>query len=144
MTREEIIANKANLSGANLSDANLSDANLSDANLSDANLSYANLSYANLSHANLSDATLSDANLSYANLSYANLSDAEGVISAGYPNGYHFVAWTREGVLWINAGCRSFSASDAELHWATRQARVATRAALVYVKAIAQARGWIS
>jgi len=85
MTREEIIANKANLSRANLSDASLSradliGANLRGADLSDANLRGAYLSRADLRGANLSaylrGADLSDANLSDTNLSRANLSDA--------------------------------------------------------------------
>ena len=132
----------ANLRGTNLRGANLRGANLSDANLYGANLSDANLSDANLSDANLRGANLRSANLYCANLRGANLYCANSVISASYPDEYHFVAWQKDGVLMILAGCRSFNYANAKKHWAKRKDRAATRAALAYVKAVAKARGW--
>jgi hypothetical protein len=104
---------KANLSGADLSWANLSGADLSWADLSRADLSRANLSRANLSRANLSRA-----DLSWANLSGADLSWAKGIIRVGPSiDGYEFFAVRRDGVVWVKAGCRCFSAPDARAHW---------------------------
>ena len=130
MRRDEIlaaVAAKKSLDGANLRGADLSDANLSDADLYGANLRGADLRGADLSHADLS---------------HANLYGAIGVISAGYPDGYQFVAWQKDGVLMILAGCRSFNYATAKKHWAKRKDRAVSRATLAYVKAAAKARGW--
>jgi uncharacterized protein YjbI with pentapeptide repeats len=110
---------RADLSRADLSGADLSRANLCGADLSGADLSGANLSDANLFRANLSDANLSGAKLSGAKLSGANMSDAKGIIRIGPSfDGYEFFAVRRDGVAWIKAGCRWFSAEDARAHWA--------------------------
>jgi Pentapeptide repeats (8 copies) len=129
---------KANLSGANLSRAYLSDADLSGANLSRADLSGANLSGANLSGANLSYAYLSGANLFGAYLSGANLFGAKGIVRVGpSQDGYEFFGVVRDGVVWIKAGCRWFSASDARGHWEkTRKGTALGVERLVLVDAI--------
>jgi hypothetical protein len=110
MTREEIIKNKANLSGAYLSNANLSGADLSNANLSGANLFGADLSGANLSgayllNANLCRADLSNANLSGANLFGADLSGAENIFLFNKRDGRTCYAIIHKTSLMIKAGC---------------------------------------
>jgi hypothetical protein len=110
MTREEIIKNKANLSGADLSGANLSNADLSGANLSNADLSgayllNANLSGADLSNANLSGANLFGADLSGANLFGANLSRAENIFLFNKRDGRTCYAIIHKTSLMIKAGC---------------------------------------
>jgi hypothetical protein len=105
---------RAYMSGADLWGADLSRADLSDAYMSGADLWGADLTGADLSGANLSGAYLSDAYLSG-----ANLSDAKGIIRVGPSiDGYEFFAVRRDGVVWIKAGCRWFSADDARAHWA--------------------------
>jgi uncharacterized protein YjbI with pentapeptide repeats len=94
------------------------EADLRGADLSGANLSGANLSGANLSGADLSGANLRGANLRGADLSGANLSGAKGVVRIGpSSDGYEFFATQRDGVVWIKAGCRWFTAADAKAHW---------------------------
>jgi hypothetical protein len=93
-------------------------ADLRGADLRGANLSGADLSGADLSRANLRDANLSRANLSVANLSGADLSRAKGILRVGPSiDGYEFFAVRRDGVVWIKAGCRWFSATNARAHW---------------------------
>jgi hypothetical protein len=110
MTREEIIKNKANLSGANLFGADLSGADLSGADLLNAYLFGADLSGADLSGANLSNAYLSGANLfgadlSGANLFGANLSKAENIFLFNKRDGRTCYAIIHKTSLMIKAGC---------------------------------------
>jgi hypothetical protein len=106
------------LIGADLSRANLREADLSEANLRGANLSGADLSDACLIGADLSRANLREADLSEAELSGANLSGAKGILRVGPSiDGYEFFAVRRDGVVWIKAGCRWFSATNARAHW---------------------------
>jgi hypothetical protein len=105
MTREEIIKNKANLSGANLSNANLSGADLSNAYLFGADLSGADLSGANLSNADLSGANLFGADLSWANLFGADLSWAENIFLFNKRDGRTCYAIIHKTSLMIKAGC---------------------------------------
>ena len=108
MTREEIIANKADLSGADLSRADLSDADLSKADLSRADLSDANLSDAYLRGANLSNAYLRCANLSNADLRSADLSKAD-------LRGANLRGASLRGANLSNANLRGADLSDADL-----------------------------
>jgi hypothetical protein len=105
MTREEIIKNKANLSGADLSGANLSNADLSGAYLFGADLSGADLSGANLSNADLSGANLFGADLSGANLFGADLSWAENIFLFNKRDGRTCYAIIHKTSLMIKAGC---------------------------------------
>jgi hypothetical protein len=115
---------RANLSGANLSGANLREANLRGANLSGAYLRGAYLSGANLSGANLHEANLREANLREAYLSGADLRGANGILRVGPSiDGYEFFALRRDGVVWIKASCRWFSATDARAHWSKPRVR---------------------
>jgi hypothetical protein len=100
MTREEIIKNKANLSGADLSGADLSNADLSGADLSNADLSGAYLL-----NANLSGADLSNANLSGANLFGADLSGAENIFLFNKRDGRTCYAIIHKTSLMIKADC---------------------------------------
>ena len=98
MTRAEIIANKANLSGAKFSGANLS--------------------RANLSQANFFWADLSRTNFFQADLSGTNFSRAVAIIDAGIdPRGYRFIGVRHGDTLYIKAGCRWFVYADALEHW---------------------------
>jgi uncharacterized protein YjbI with pentapeptide repeats len=79
--------------------------------------------------ANLWGANLSGANLSGANLWGANLSGAKCIIRVGPSvDGYEFFAVRRDGVVWIKAGCRWFSADDARAHWSKPRANESLQA----------------
>lgn len=78
----------------------------------------ADLRGADLSDADLRGADLSGANLSGAYLGGADLGGAKGIIRVGpSTDGYEFFGVIREGVVWIKAGCRWFTADDARAHW---------------------------
>ena len=141
------IKSRANLSGADLSGADLSGADLSGANLSRANLSRAYLSGAYLSRANLSGAYLSGAYLSRANLSGANLSGAylsraNLCLDIGSPDGWRFVAVKHEACVMIAVGCRWFTFAGAVAHWANREDRAKSRAALDHLRVLCGINGW--
>ena len=73
---------------------------------------------ADLWGANLRGANLRGANLRGANLRGADLQDAKGIIRLGPSiDGYEFFGVVREGIVWIKAGCRWFTADDARKHW---------------------------
>lgn len=97
----------------------------------------ANLSYANLEGANLEGANLEDANLEGANLIHGGTRS----------DGYGFVALMRDGDLWVLAGCRYFTISEAHQHW--RRSRAGTPlgeetfAILDYLERVARIRGWL-
>ena len=94
------------------SGTDLRDADLRGAYLRDADLRGADLRGADLRGANLHGADLRGANLHGADLHGANL------LSLGQrSDGYEFYAQVRNGGLWIKAGCRYFSISEARKHW---------------------------
>jgi hypothetical protein len=105
MTREEIIKNKANLSGAYLLNANLFGADLSNANLSGAYLFGADLSGADLSFTAPSRANIFGADLSWANLFGADLSWAENIFLFNKRDGRTCYAIIHKTSLMIKAGC---------------------------------------
>jgi hypothetical protein len=158
MTRDEIIAAKADLSHANLIGADLSCADLSHANLIGADLCCADLSGADLSCADLRDADLRDASLSGADLCCADLrganlngadlngadlrdaslrgailTDATGYIDLGTDKrGHHFRAVLHDTGWIINAGCRWFTIAEAIAHWTdTKNKDALARVAIV-------------
>jgi uncharacterized protein YjbI with pentapeptide repeats len=88
------------------------------ADLSGAYLRGAYLRGAYLRGADLSGADLSGAYLRGAYLRGAYLRGAKGIIRAGpASDGYEFFGVQRDGDVWINAGCRWFTADDARKHW---------------------------
>jgi len=116
------IKNSADLSYADLSYADLRSANLRSADLRSANLSYADLRSANLRSADLRSADLSyadlrSANLRSANLRSADLRSANLLVLGKRSDGWDFFATFDDDEIWIRAGCRSFSISDARVHW---------------------------
>lgn len=79
-----------------------------------------------------------------ADLRGADLTDAY-LINCGFrSDGYEFYALTRSGELWIKAGCRFFSISDARKHWVKRagtQLGEETTAILDHAERTAKIRG---
>jgi len=102
-------------------DAPLRGAYLREADLRGAYLRGADLREADLSGADLSGADLREADLSGADLSEANLNGASMIHAGARSDGYEFYAHTRDGVLWIKAGCRYFTLSEANRHWLERR-----------------------
>jgi uncharacterized protein YjbI with pentapeptide repeats len=127
----------ANLRGADLSHADLRGADLRDADLRDADLRDAYLFGADLRDADLRDADLRDANLSHADLRGAN--------GGQRSDGYRFIAWCKDGVLQVRAGCRSFSLPEAREHWERTRGGTAlgdeTMAILDLIERVALIRG---
>ena len=86
----------------------------------------ADLSWADLREANLRGADLRGADLRGADLREANLSGAKGIIRVGpSADGYEFFGVVRDGAVWIKAGCRWFTATDARDHWNKTRANTA-------------------
>lgn len=81
-------------------------------------------------------------NLHSADLHGADLSEGEGVFDVGTPDGYRFVLVHYDDSVMIAVGCRWFSIDNATLHWAARDDRAASRAALDYAKKICEIKGW--
>ena len=82
ISKEEVVKNKANLSGRDLRGANLSEADLSGANLDRADLSEADLSGAGLFATDLSGALLSGADLSGTSFEPTKLPTIRGIAFA--------------------------------------------------------------
>lgn len=99
--------------------ANLRGANLGSANLRGAYLGDAYLGGADLGGANLRGAYLRGANLRSANLRGANLGDADIIGLGQRSDGYEFYAQIKDDTIWIIAGCRYLTISDAREHWTT-------------------------
>ena len=115
---------------ANLEEADLRGADLRGADLGRANLGGADLRCANLEEANLRGAYLRGADLREADLRGADLRGTSGMVCLGYdPRGYRFVGVKHHDGWWhVLAGCRWFTISEAQLHWANNKdalARVA-------------------
>ena len=93
--------------GAYLEGADLKGADLEGAYLKGANLEGADLEGANLEGANLKGAYLKGANLKGANLVHCGTRS----------DGWEFFAHLSNGSIWIKAGCRYFTITDAAKHW---------------------------
>ena len=132
----------ADLAGADLAGANLADANLAGANLAGAYLARADLARADLGGANLAGADLGGAYLAGAYLARAYLADANDVIGAGFPNGWHAVGWRRDGHLRVIVGCRNFTLAEGRAYWKGKDNRREVLAALDYIEAVARLREW--
>jgi uncharacterized protein YjbI with pentapeptide repeats len=121
ITGAVLLEHDAPLRGAYLRGAYLRGADLREAGLSGADLSGADLREADLREADLSGADLSGADLREAYLREAGLSEASMIHAGARSDGYEFYAHTRDGVLWIKAGCRYFTLSEANRHWLERR-----------------------
>ena len=130
------------LRAADLYGADLRGADLRGANLSAADLRGANLSAADLRGADLYGANLSAADLRGADLYGADLYGADGIIGAGYPDGWTAYGWQRDGRLSIRIGCREKRLDEAREYWADKPDRREVLAAVEYVAAVAAIRGW--
>ena len=103
----------------------------------------ADLRSADLRSADLRSANLSDANLGGAYLGGANLSDA------GQDRcGYQFIGAKFKDGLWVKAGCRWLSITDARSHWGDSYSGggdlIEITAKLDLIEAVAKSRGWLS
>jgi hypothetical protein len=116
------IRNGADLRGANLRGVNLRGANLRGADLSGADLSGADLRGANLRGVNLRGANLRGADLSGADMRGADMRGSNLICVGHRSDGYEFYAHIRDGKIWIKAGCRYFSITDAARHWRNTRA----------------------
>ena len=128
--------------------ANLKGAYLKGAYLKGANLKGANLKGANLKGAYLEDANLEDANLEDANLEGAYLKGAYLVHCGGRSDGYAHYAHICNGKIWIKAGCRYFTITDAKKHWDKKRPRGdilgdESRAILQLARKLAKVRGML-
>ena len=97
---------------------------------------------ADLRGADLYGADLYGADLRGANLSAADLYGADGIIGAGYPDGWTAYGWQRDGRLSIRIGCREKRLDEAREYWADKPDRREVLAAVEYVAAVAAIRGW--
>lgn len=68
--------------------------------------------------------------------------NAHHIIDAGRVNEYRFLAVRHDKRLMIRCGCRWFTVKQAKKHWRYRFDRKEARAALKFVVAVAEARGW--
>lgn len=72
--------------------------------------------------AHLRGAHLRGADLRGAAFHGADLRGAKGIISSVFDQrGYMLVCWLLDKEVWFNAGCRSFSESDALAHWGSKE-----------------------
>lgn len=153
---------RARLRGAHLGSADLEGALLKDADLGDADLRGANLGRANLQGAYLRGIDLRGAYLGGADLTDADLGGARfrgsyirgaGLIDAGQDSrGWRFIGCRFNGGVWVAAGCRWLSLSDARSHWGEGYPhdasgmhhgdRVEINAKLDLIEATAKSRGW--
>ena len=120
----------------------LEKAALDGARLDGARLDGARLVGASLDGASLVGARLDGARLVGASLVGASLVGALGIIDIGTPNGWRLVAVRHESGIMVAAGCRWFTFSAAVSHWRNRQDRKETRAALEYIRALCNIKGW--
>ena len=120
----------------------LEKAALDGARLDGARLDGARLDGARLDGASLVGARLDGARLVGASLVGASLVGALGIIDIGTPNGWRLVAVRHESGIMVAAGCRWFTFSAAVSHWRNRQDRKETRAALEYIRALCNIKGW--
>ncbi len=138
----KVALEKAALDGARLDGARLDGARLVGASLDGASLVGARLDGARLDGASLVGARLDGARLVGASLVGASLVGALGIIDIGTPNGWRLVAVRHESGIMVAAGCRWFTFSAAVSHWRNRQDRKETRAALEYIRALCNIKGW--
>lgn len=143
----DIVIRNRNLTGINLAGMQLVGIDFAGCNFQDADLRNTNLSKANLEECVFSRARMSGARVYEANVDGTSFDD----VDARYIGGLILLeldTWlvtayrSSSGQLRIKAGCRNFSYEEAVEHWQDRDDRMEIRAALPFIAAVAQRRGW--
>lgn len=87
-------------------------------------------------------ARLDGARLDGASLVGASLARTIGAFTVGYPDGFHLVVVRHADGIRIAAGCKWLTFAAAVKRFAGRDERQECRAALAYIRAVVEIKGW--